>query len=98
MADMLIGHFMDQTAHAAWMKHAKVMYKLPDDPSVFGGAEKLPPPLFEGNFGQYTTQCILEKQLPQFVGSKEVSPGVEGSSLHSQGLSSTRSNQRICLS
>lgn len=72
---MLIGYFMDQVAHAAWLKHAKMMYKLPEDPVVIAKAESLPPPLFEGNLGRYTTQCILEKQLPQFVGSKEVRPG-----------------------
>ena len=90
MADMLIGHFMDQIAHAAWLKHAKIMYKLPDDPVSFGGAEKLPPPLFEGNLGKYTTQCILEKQLPKFVGSKEVSLKTGALLLHDQGLSSSR--------
>ncbi len=71
---MLIGHFMDHIAHAAWLKHAQVMYKLPVEPGLLGEAVgRLPEPLFEGNSGKYLSQCILEKQLPQYVGSKEVS-------------------------
>lgn len=77
---MIIGYLMDQLANAAWISHARMVFG--DHESLSGaqqllnveaGENALPPALFEGNAGQYTTQCVLEEQFPKYVAENSVS-------------------------
>ena len=76
---MMIGYFMDQIANEAWIKHARMIFSLHEVPhttqrllNVEEGEGSLPPSLFEGNSGMYTTQCVLDRQLPKYVGNNTV--------------------------
>ena len=80
MADMVIGYLMDQAAAAAWVGHAAELHGLSDPDNVAASlvqpelpSRDLPPPLFEGNFGNYTTLCLMEDRVQQQVSFNQVS-------------------------
>ena len=76
---MIIGYLMDHIANAVWVQHAHSVLHLKADGAagkllnVEAREDVLPPPLFDENAGQFTTECVLEKQLQGYVTENLVS-------------------------
>ena len=72
LADIVIGYLMDQAATAAWISHAQNNPHMKalqppsmalSQPSQVKASRNLPDPLFPGNFGNYSSQCILDEAI-----------------------------------
>ena len=77
---MIIGYLMDHIANAVWMQHAQSVFGLQKAAGAAGALlnveareDVLPPPLLDENAGQFTTECVLEKQLQGYVTENSVS-------------------------
>lgn len=76
----MIGFLMDQAATAAWIGHAGQLHDLSGRNMASGAmvqasmpSRELPPPLFEGNFGNYTTICLMKDDIKEQVSLNQVS-------------------------
>lgn len=66
---------MDRLATGAWLKHAKHVHSVRALPPALAehlmnpgqGPAALPPPLFDGNWGNYSTDCVLDDRIQSYV-------------------------------